>query len=75
MTNNAPVVTWYAIHLIFTFFILFGLALHQVDIVFAYNQTPVDTDLYMELPQGVENKYSTSKDHVSKLLANLYGQK
>ncbi|KAL7459983.1 hypothetical protein ACHAXS_000454 [Conticribra weissflogii] len=29
----------------------------------------------MELPQGIETKYSISKDHVLKLLANLYGQK
>ncbi len=38
-------------------------------------QAPVETHLYMELPQGIETKYGTSKDHVLKLLANLYGHK
>ncbi len=71
----APVVTWYAIRLIITFSILFGLSLHQVDFVLPYMQAPVETHLYMELPQGIKTKYSTSKDHVLKLLANLYGHK
>ena len=32
-------------------------------------------DMYMELPQGINLKDGNSKDHVLKLLANLYGQK
>ena len=29
----------------------------------------------MELPQGIETKHGNSKDHVLKLLQNIYGQK
>ena len=32
-------------------------------------------DMYMELPQGINIKNRNSKNHVLKLLANLYGQK
>ncbi len=31
--------------------------------------------MYMDLPQGINFKNGNSKDHVHKLLANLYGQK
>jgi hypothetical protein len=29
----------------------------------------------MELPTGIHTKHGNSKDHVLKLLANIYGQK
>jgi hypothetical protein len=32
-------------------------------------------DMYMELPTGIHTKHGNSKDHVLKLLANIYGQK
>ncbi len=51
-----PVVTRYAICLIITFSILFRLSLCQVDFVLAYTQAPVEIDLYMELPQGINTK-------------------
>ncbi len=41
----------------------------------AYLQTPIEMDMYMEIPQGIHLKNSNSKDHILKLLANLYGQK
>ncbi len=31
-------------------------------------------DMYMELPTGIHTKPGNSKDHVLKLLANIYGQ-
>ncbi len=71
----APVVTWYTICLVVTMSTLFNLALRQIDFVLAYTQAHFETELYMELPQGIETKYGTSKDYVVKLLANLYGQK
>ena len=55
--------------------IIFDWALHQVDFVMAYPQAPVETDIYMELPQGIQTKTGNSKDHVLKLLKNIYGQK
>ncbi len=71
----APVVTWFAIRLIITFGIIFHWALCQVDFVMAYQQAPIEGDIYMELPQGIKTATGNSKDHVLKLLKNIYGQK
>ncbi len=71
----APVVTWFTIQLLMVFGILFSWALQQVNFVMAYPQAPIEMDMYMELPQGINIKNGNSKNHVVKLLANLYGQK
>jgi hypothetical protein len=71
----APVVTWFAIQLLIVFGILFSWSLQQVDFVMAYRQAPIKMDMYIELPQGINIKNGNSKNHVFKLLANLYGQK
>jgi hypothetical protein len=62
----APVVTWFAIQLLIVFSILFDWALLQA---------PIKMGMYMELPTGIHTKHGNSKDHVLKLLANIYGQK
>jgi hypothetical protein len=41
----------------------------------AYPQAPIKMDMYMELPTGIHTKHGNSKDHLPKLLANIYGQK
>ena len=71
----APVVTWFAIRLMIIFGILFHWSLRQVDFIMAYPQAPIEMDIYMELPQGIETAEGSSKDHVLKLLKNIYGQK
>ncbi len=71
----APVVTWLAIRLMIVFGIIFCWALWQVDFVMAYPQALVETNIYMELPQGIKTVTGDSKDHVLKLLKNIYGQK
>jgi hypothetical protein len=71
----APVVTWFTIRLMIVFGIIFCWALQQVDFVMAYPQAPVETDIYMELPQGIKAATGNSKDHILKLLKNIYGQK
>jgi hypothetical protein len=71
----APVVTWFAIRLVMVMGIIFNWALHQVDFIMAYPQAPVEMDIYMELPQGIQTETGNSKDHVLKLLKNIYGQK
>jgi hypothetical protein len=71
----APVVTWSAIRLLIVFGILFSWLLRQVNFVMAYPQASIEMDMYMELPQGINTKNRNSKNHVLKLLANLYGQK
>ncbi|KAL7478812.1 hypothetical protein ACHAW6_008182 [Cyclotella cf. meneghiniana] len=46
-----------------------------VDFVQAYPQASIKTDMYMELPKGIETCHGSSKDHVLMLLSNLIGQK
>jgi hypothetical protein len=70
-----PVVTWFAIQLLIVFGIHFDWALRQIDFIMAYPQAPMEMDMYMELPTGIHTKHGNSKDHVLKLLANIYGQK
>ena len=41
----------------------------------AYPQVPIEMDIYMELPQGIQTATGNSKDHVIKLPKNIYGQK
>jgi len=69
----APVVTWFAIRLMIIFGIIFCWALRQVDFVMAYPQAPIEMDIYMELPQGIQTKHRNSKYHVLKLEKNIYG--
>ncbi len=71
----APGVTWFTIRLMIISGIIFCWALHQVDFVMAYPQTPIKMDIYMELPQGIQTKHGNSKDHVLKLDKIIYGQK
>jgi len=71
----APVVTWFAIRLIIIFGIMFCWALRQVDFVMAYPQAPIEEDIYMEVPQGIDTATGNSKDMVLKLLKNIYRQK
>jgi hypothetical protein len=73
--THAPVVTWFAIRLMIVFGIIFCWALWQVDFVMVYPQAPVETDIYMELPQGIKIVTGNSKYQVLKLLKNICGQK
>jgi hypothetical protein len=57
------------------FDIIFCWALCQVNFVMAYPQAPIEMDIYMELPQGIQTTHRNSKDHVLKLEKNIYGQK
>jgi hypothetical protein len=69
------VVIWFAIRLMIVFGILFNQSMQQIDFVMAYPQAPIEMDMYLELPQGIETKHGNSKNHVLKLLQNIYGQK
>jgi hypothetical protein len=70
-----PVVTWFTIRLMIIFGIIFCWALRQVNFVMAYPQAPIEMDIYMELPQGIQTTHGNSRDHVLKLEKNIYGQK
>ncbi|KAL7475869.1 hypothetical protein ACHAW6_001765 [Cyclotella cf. meneghiniana] len=41
----------------------------------ANTQAPIEMDLYMEFPHGIETTEGNAKDYVLKLLANICGQK
>jgi hypothetical protein len=41
----------------------------------SYPQAPIEMDIYMKLPQGIQTKHGNSKEHVLKLEKNIYGQK
>ena len=71
----APVVTWFVIRLMIIIAMITHRALRQIDFVMAYTQAPIETDLYMEIPYGIETTTGSTKDYVLKLLANMYGQK
>ena len=73
--THASAVTWFAIRLMIVFSILFNQAMRQIDFIMAYPQAPIEMDIYMELPQGIQTKHGNSKDHVLKLLQKIYGQK
>jgi hypothetical protein len=73
--THAPVVTLFAIRLMIVFSILFNRAMRQIDFVMAFLQAPNEMNMYMELPKGIETRHGSSKDHVLKLLQNIYGQK
>jgi len=69
----APVVTWYAIRLLFTLILLNNWFSRQIDFILAYPQADIEFDTYMRLPHGVTSTNGKSK--VLKLIKNIYGQK
>jgi hypothetical protein len=71
--THAPVLTWFAIRLLLVFGILFNQAMRQIDFIMAYQQAPIEMVMYMEIPMGIQTKHGSSKDHVLKLLRNIYG--
>ena len=71
----APVVTWFAIRLLIICAIVLNWQLRQVDFIMAYAQAPIECDMYLQLPDGIETESGNSRTHVLKLLRNVYGQK
>jgi hypothetical protein len=71
----SPVVAWFSIRILLTLALLNRWYTRQIDFVMAYPQAPVECDIYMKLPKGIETRYGNGKTHVLKLLKNLYGQK
>ncbi len=50
----APVVTQFSICLLIVIGILSGWSLRQCNFIMAYSQAPIECDMYMELPQGIQ---------------------
>ena len=68
-------VKWVSIRILMTLFILEYCHTLQLEFVMAYPQAPIDFDLYLDLPHGVDKKEVSNNMHVLKLLKNLYGYK
>jgi hypothetical protein len=71
----APVVTWPSVRTLLTLSSIHQWHTRQIDFVLAYPQAPVEFDMYMELPKGIETKYGNGRTHVLKLIRNVYGAK
>ena len=53
----------------------YGLVLHQMDVKTAFLNAPIDTELYVEQPQGYEVKDQNGEEMVCRLNKSLYGLK
>jgi hypothetical protein len=76
----APVVGWATIRFVMTLAIINNWHTKQLDFVLAFPQADIERELYMKLPTGFSIEGMTlseeeKKDHVLKLVKNLYGQK
>jgi hypothetical protein len=71
----SPVVNWFSVRLIFTLALLSGWQTKQVDFVLANPQVPIEFDMCMNLPKGIQMGSGNRNTHVLKLLKNLYGQR
>ena len=68
----APVVNWATVRLILIMAEIVGWKTKQIDYVLAFSQAPIDTDLYLHLPQGFHAPNNGQKYYL-KLKKNLYG--
>jgi hypothetical protein len=71
----SPVVNWFSVRLISILSLLSGWNTKQVDFVLAYPQAPIEFDMFMNMPKGIQIDNGNRNTHVLKLLKNLYGQK
>jgi hypothetical protein len=69
------VVNWFSVRLIFTLSLLSGWNTKHVDFVLAYPHAPIELDMYMNLPKGIQMANGNRNTHLLKLLKNVYGQK
>ena len=71
----APVAAWSTVRLILTLALTLNWHTTQLDYVQAYPQAPVERELYMQIPVGINLKEGNRKTHVLQLHKNVYGQK
>ena len=71
----APVASWRTIRLILTMALVNKWHTRQLDYVLAFPQAPVERDLYMDIPKGLDIEGKRSEDYVLKINRNIYGQK
>jgi len=70
----SPVVQWSSIRLFLIISLLKGWHTRQIDFVLAYPQADIETELFMEIPQGFHFG-GTRRTHCLRLKKNIYGAK
>lgn len=74
--SYAPVASWNSIRTLLTLTAINGWHTKQLDYVAAFPQAPIERELYMRIPPGINAGIKGNpKDHVLKLHRNIYGQK
>ena len=71
----APVVKWYSIRMMLALALVNNWHTQQIDYVLAYPQAPIEREIYMKIPRGMEIGGKDKNDFVLKLHRNIYGQK
>ncbi len=71
----AHVVRWSSIRLTVLLSILNKWKKIKIDYVHAYPQAPIEKEMYMKIPAGVDIIEGEKTDFVLKMLRNIYGQK
>ena len=71
----APVVRWSSIRLTLVLSILNKWHTVQLDYVHAFPQAPVEKEIYMKIPAGIQITEGRNEDYVLKMHRNIYGQK
>ena len=70
----APVTSWRSIRILLPLVAKHRWHSKQLDYVLAFSQAPVEREMYMEIPKGIEVEGSNTKDYVLQILRNIYGQ-
>jgi hypothetical protein len=71
----SSVVTWTSVRFMITLAWLNKWHTRQCNFVLTYPQAPIEFDLYMDLPNGIQLSSGNNKTHVLRLIKNLYGWK
>jgi len=68
-------VKWYSIRTMLALALVNNWHTQQIDYVLAYPQAPIEREIYMKIPRGMEIGGKDKNDYVLKLHRNIYGQK
>ena len=70
-----PVASWDIIRLLLILVLVHSWHTIQLDYVLAFNQAPVDRNMYMNIPKGFEVEGAKKGEYVFKIKKDTYGQK
>mmetsp|Transcript_26540 Transcript_26540/g.37655 ORF Transcript_26540/g.37655 Transcript_26540/m.37655 type:complete len:1449 (-) Transcript_26540:1524-5870(-) len=73
--SYSAVASWTVIRIVMAMAVSLSWHTRQIDYVLAFPQAPIDNELYMEIPRGVQIGDTNTRTHVLKLHKNIYGTK